>query len=84
MKFELSGNEVYYTNSLILLVKDMLCSQPRCQKVLNSIPLSYKIQVWSSSMKRGLNNVKKENNTGVRRSRETAPPLHRALDIVVL
>jgi hypothetical protein len=32
---KLSGNEVYYTNSLILVVKIMLCSKLHCQKVLN-------------------------------------------------
>ena len=29
------GNEVYYMNSLTLLVKIMLCSKLQCQKVLN-------------------------------------------------
>jgi hypothetical protein len=33
-KLKLSGNEVDYTNSLILLVKNMLCSKLHCQKVL--------------------------------------------------
>jgi hypothetical protein len=31
---KLSGNVVYYTNFLILLVKNMLCSQLHCQKIL--------------------------------------------------
>ena len=32
---KLSGNEVYHTNSSILLVKNMLCSRLRYQKGLN-------------------------------------------------
>ena len=35
----LSGNEVYSTNSLILLVKNMLCSRLHGQKGFNSISL---------------------------------------------
>jgi len=31
-KLNLSGNEVYYTDSLALLVKNMLCSELLCQK----------------------------------------------------
>ena len=31
---KLSGNEVYYTNNFISLVKNMLCSKLHCQKVL--------------------------------------------------
>ena len=30
----LSGDEVDYTNHLLLRVKKMLCGKPRCQKVL--------------------------------------------------
>jgi len=33
-----SGNEVYYTNSLVLLVKNMQCSELRCQKGFDLIP----------------------------------------------
>ena len=40
----MSGNEVCYTNSLILLVKNMLCSKLHRQKGFNGIPFSYKIQ----------------------------------------
>ena len=40
---KLSGNEVYYTNSLILLVENVLCSKLHCQKGLNLILFSYKI-----------------------------------------
>ena len=32
------GNEVYYTNCLILLVKSMLCSKLHCQKALIKFP----------------------------------------------
>ena len=32
----LSGNEVYYTNSVIVLVKSILCSKVHCHKVLIS------------------------------------------------
>ena len=35
----LSGNEVYYTNLLKLLVRNMLCSKRHCQKVLIVFPL---------------------------------------------
>jgi len=34
LKSKLSGHEVYCTNYLILLVKNMLCSKLHCQKVL--------------------------------------------------
>ena len=34
IKSELSGNEVHYTISSMLLVKNMLCSKLHCQKVL--------------------------------------------------
>ena len=37
------GNEVYYTNSLILLSKNMLCSKLHRQKDLNSVLFSYEI-----------------------------------------
>ena len=40
-----SGDEVYYTNSLISLVKNMLCSRLHCQKGFNLIPFLYKIRV---------------------------------------
>jgi len=40
----LSGNDVYHTNSLILLVKKMLCSKLYCQKGFNSTLFSYKIE----------------------------------------
>ena len=33
----LSGNEIYNMNYLILLVKNMLCSKRDCQKGLNLI-----------------------------------------------
>jgi len=39
----LSGNEIYYTNSLISLVKNLLCGQLHCQKGSHLIPLSCKI-----------------------------------------
>ena len=38
----LSGNEVYYTNSLILLVKHMLCSILDYSKGFDFISFSYK------------------------------------------
>ena len=44
IKFNLFGNEVYYTNSLTLLVKNMLCSKVRCQKAFNLILISYEIR----------------------------------------
>jgi len=35
LKLKRSGNEGYYMNSFILLVKNMLCNKLHCQKVLN-------------------------------------------------
>ena len=46
-----SGDKVYYTNSLTLLVKNMLCSKLHDQKSLNSISFSYKFE---AAMVRGL------------------------------
>ena len=43
IKFKLAGNQVYYTNPLILLVKNLLCRKIHCQKVLIFIPFSYEI-----------------------------------------
>ena len=43
LNLNLSANEVYYTNSLILLVKNMLCSKLHCQKGFDLNPFSYKI-----------------------------------------
>ena len=37
IKLNLSGNEVDFTNSEILLVKSMLCSKLHCQKGFNLI-----------------------------------------------
>ena len=39
----LSSDGVYYTNPLILLIKNMLCSKNHCQKGFNPIPFSYKV-----------------------------------------
>jgi len=39
----LSGNEVYYKNALILLIKIMLCSKLHYQKGFTLRPLFYKI-----------------------------------------
>ena len=39
----LSDNEVYYTNSSILLVKNMLCSKLHCQKGFYLILFAYEI-----------------------------------------
>ena len=40
---KLSGNEVHYTISIMLLVKIMLCSKPNSQKVFKLKHISYKI-----------------------------------------
>ena len=40
----LSGIEVYYANSLMLLVKNMLCNKRHCQKGFSAILFSYKIR----------------------------------------
>ena len=42
--FQLFGSEVYHTNSLILLVKNMLCSKLHCQKGYNLNTFSNKIE----------------------------------------
>ena len=39
-----SDDAVYYTNSLILLVRNMLCSEVDCQKVFDLKRISYKMQ----------------------------------------
>ena len=50
---KLSDNEVYNTNSSILLLKkSMLCSKIRCQKVLGFIAFSYKIRGGAPSVSR--------------------------------
>ena len=43
-KSKLSGSEVYYTNSLILVIEIMLCSKLHRQKDSNLIFVAYKIQ----------------------------------------
>ena len=40
----LSGNEISYANSLILLVKNVLCSKVHCQQRFNFILFSYNIE----------------------------------------
>ena len=40
----LPGNEVYYTNALILLIKIMMCSKLHCQKGFRLKPFFYKIE----------------------------------------
>ena len=47
-KLKLSGCEVYYTNSLILPVKIMLCSKLHCQKGFKLKPFFYKIAVFET------------------------------------
>ena len=44
LNLNLSGDEVYYTNSLILLVKNMLCSKLDCQKALIELSFHLKSQ----------------------------------------
>jgi hypothetical protein len=46
MRLKLSCNEVHFTNSFILLVTNMLCSEFHCHKDLNLIPFSYKIRIF--------------------------------------
>jgi len=43
IKLNFRGNEVYHTNSLVLLVKDILCSKLHCQKGFYLILFSYKV-----------------------------------------
>jgi hypothetical protein len=40
---KLSGYQVYYTSSLVLLVENMLCSELHYQKGFDLIPFPYKI-----------------------------------------
>ena len=44
IRLKLSSDEVHFTSSSLLLVKNMLCSKIHCQKGLNLIIFSYKIQ----------------------------------------
>ena len=44
----LSGNEVYCTNSLISLVKNMLCGKLHCKKGLNLILCQYEMRSRTS------------------------------------
>jgi len=44
-KLQLFGNEVYYTNSLLLLVQNMLCSKLHYQKDFNLKAFSCKISI---------------------------------------
>ena len=44
-----SGNEVYFTNSSILLVKNMLCSNLHCRKGFDLIILSNRSRVEAAS-----------------------------------
>ena len=47
----LSGDEVYYTNSLIWVVENMLCGKLHCQKGFDLILFSYNIDIqrlWPS------------------------------------
>ena len=50
----LSGNEVYYTNHLILLVKNMLCSEHHCQKGFNLILFSFRDLVEGEAVRHAL------------------------------
>ena len=43
IKSKLSGDEVYYTNSFMLLVTNMLCSNFHCRRCLSLIHFSYQI-----------------------------------------
>ena len=54
IKFKTTGNEAYYTNSSILLVKNMLRSKRHCQKGLNLIPFPDKIAAGHQSSSAGL------------------------------
>ena len=40
---KVSSDQLYYAHSLILLVRNMLCSKLQCQKASDLIPCSYKI-----------------------------------------
>jgi hypothetical protein len=52
---KLPGNEVYYTNSLILQVETMLRNKLHCQKVLISFP--YHIRFHSGAARPALRQV---------------------------
>ena len=45
-----TGNEVYYTNYLTLLVQNMLCSKLHCQKGFDSIFFLYEIDAHTHSV----------------------------------
>ena len=46
LNLNLSVNKVYYTNHLILLVKNMRCSKLHCQKDFDAILFLHKISHW--------------------------------------
>ena len=47
-----SGNQVYFTNALLLLIKIMLCSKRHCQKGFTSILFPHKIGYIKSHSRR--------------------------------
>ena len=46
IELKLPGNEIYYTNALILLVKNMLCCKHHCQKGFNLIIFILESEGW--------------------------------------
>ena len=62
LQFKTLLQGIYCTNSLILLVKKMLCSELYCQKGFNLIPFSYKIStVRAPGPRRGGGGVARHN-----------------------
>jgi hypothetical protein len=61
----LSGNEVYYTNSLISIVKNMLSNKLHRQKGSNVIPFSYQIGEYIRPANRGVCCQRGVRRTGV-------------------
>ena len=68
----LCGNEIYYTNYLIPLVKNILCGELHCQKGFNSILLRNREARGRAG---GHDRPLHYEATGVPRSQETTPPL---------
>ena len=68
-----SGNEVYYTNALILLINMMLCSKFHCQKFFKLKLFSYKIyqrgRLWCPTLCNGTAAVERTRNLFKCRSR---------------
>jgi len=78
IKLNFSGNQVFYTISWMLPVKNMLCSKPHCQKYINSTIFSYNICCYGSDPQMKRESVGRERTVstrGIAAQASTLPPL---------